>query len=308
MEALSAEFPDSGLYQLDRQSFLSTVDVVLPMTISPTDFGRVTVLHVLSDLYASGGLPKFALCFLGLPTGMSVDAPEAVMTLSGAVQELSAEGAVLVGGHTIIDQTDFFLGFAAFGVGFPESSLGRRQAHPGDRLIITKPLGSGIAISRWKSTVDAETDHADVLDGMLLSNGRAAELINNFPITACTDVTGYGLLGHLYNIMLASGTACRLSMSSIPIYDSVINFKSTGMSGQAQHNIEYVLANTKIRARIDVIGECALFDSEVSGGLLFSIHADQVDHVTSGLSELGYSPHVIGEVLSGPPGGIEIAE
>lgn len=306
MQSMSKEFPDCGVFEIGNQTFLSTVDVVLPMTIRPRDFGRVTALHVLSDLYASGGVPRFALCFLGIPTGMSAASPEAVEALSGAMQELSSEGAVLVGGHTLTDQSDFYLGFSAFGEPIPGRTLHKRSAQPDDILIVTKPLGTSVAIGRWKSDRSAENDHDDVLQGMLLSNMKAAQFLSDKSVNACTDITGYGLLGHLYNIMYASDMACKISASQVPIYRSVQNFPNPGSSRQAEHNIEYVLPHIKISAKLTPLMESIFFDSEVSGGLLISVPREISKEVVSGLFACGMESHVIGEVCSGVSGHIDL--
>ncbi len=306
MQGMSKDFPDCGVFEIGNQTFLSTVDVVLPMTISPRDFGRVTALHVLSDLYASGGVPRFALCFLGIPTGMSAASTEAVEALSGAVEELSSEGAVLVGGHTLTDQSDFYLGFSAFGEPMPGRALHKRSAQPGDILIVTKPLGTSVAIGRWKSDRLAEKDHEDVLQGMLHSNMKAAQFLSNNVVNACTDVTGYGLLGHLYNIMYASDTACKISASQVPIYGSVRYHLNPGNSRQMEHNIEYVLPHVKLHTKLTPLMESVFFDSEVSGGLLISVPRAVSKRIVKGLSSCGMASHVIGEVCSGDSGHIDL--
>ena len=305
---MSKELPDCGVYVDGNATFLSSIDVVLPMTLAAHDFGKITVLHVLSDLYASGGLPKFALCLLGLPTGMSAAAPEAVSALTGAIEQLSTEGAVLIGGHTMTDQADFYMGFAAFGGLINGGGFRRRQSRIGDRLIMTKALGTSVAVGRWKFDDATEADHDDVLQGMLQSNRAAAELLSGLPVSSCTDITGYGFLGHLYNIMYASEISCRVFASKVPIYESVRAISAPTLSAQAMHNIEYALPHLKIKAAMGPLREALFFDSQVSGGLLISVPADLADATVNGLAERGVPASVVGDVCAGPPGGIMIVD
>jgi selenide,water dikinase len=306
LELISKNFPDSGVCPINGKTLLSTVDIVLPMTLSPRDFGKITVNHVLSDLYASGGLPLFALCILGIPAGLSATSAEAVEVMTAAAEQLSIENAMLVGGHTMAEQEDFYLGFATVGTPIGAQPFAQAEAKPGDVLILTKPLGTSVATLRWKMNEASETEHADVLNGMLQSNREAARCLARYTVRACTDVTGYGFFGHLYNILYASGVAARVHVSNIPYYPSVSAVSNPEQSTQAWHNLDYVRPHLKISVTLTRLLESLLFDSQVSGGLLISVSPNEADAIFEDLRQVGFSPSVVGEVCEGTAGSIEV--
>lgn len=307
LDIISRDFPDCGAFEVIGLTMLSTVDIVLPMTLSPADFGRITACHVLSDLYASAAKPLFALCILGVPRGMSASSSEAVQSLSAAAEKLSVEGVALVGGHTMTDQEDFYLGFAAVGVNSTKRPP-RLPAQVGDSLILTKPLGTGIATLRWKLEEATEEEHRDVIGGMSQSNAEAARVLEGYDVRGCTDVTGYGLLGHLYNLLYAGGVGAKVKTGAIPVYGSLVGIRKSYQSRQAAHNIEYVKDSLIYRSTPGLLLESLLFDSQVSGGLLLSVPSSQAEALVQSLRGVGYSPAVIGEVGSAESGTIELID
>ena len=305
LELISKNFPDCGVYS-NGELLLSTVDIVLPMTLSSVDFGKITVSHVLSDLYASGGMPSFALCILGIPGGMRADSDLAVEVLTAAAQQLDAEKVALVGGHTMTDQQDFYLGFAAVGRAIAAKPFLQAAAEPGDILILTKPLGTSIATARWKLEQASEDDHRDVIEGMRKSNRDAALFLANRMIHACTDITGYGFLGHLYNILNASSVAAKIYLSKVPIYESLQDVTTPDDSSQFWHNKEYIKAHFTSSVSITPLMDSLLFDSQVSGGLVISVPPEEVSPISNGLRKAGYSVSLVGEVCAGKAGAIEL--
>jgi selenide,water dikinase len=302
LETISENFPDTGIYPGNGKSLLSTVDIVLPMTAFPADFGKITVNHVLSDLYASGGLPLFALCLLGVRTGNQADKSPAVEVMTAAAQQLSAEDTLLVGGHTMTDQEDFYLGFAAVGRPIGERQFEQAKAEPGDSLILTKPLGTSIATLRWKSKQASDSEHRDVIEGMLKSNRQAAISLSKHTVRACTDVTGYGFFGHLYNVLFASKVGARIEASRIACYPSLSGISHPGNSRQLAYNREYVQPGLTLSTKPTLFLEALLFDSQVSGGLLVSVPADEAEVILAELRHSGYSPMIVGEVVEAPGG------
>jgi selenide, water dikinase len=306
LEFVSKHFPDCGTYVVNGQTFLSTVDIVLPMTLSATDFGKIAVCHVLSDLYASGGIPLFALCILGVPSGMSASSDEAIQVMTAAVEALSSENVLLVGGHTMTDQQDFYLGFAAIGQPICEIPFDQGHAQTGDVLVLTKPLGTSIATLRWKLEEASEAEHRDVIDGMLQSNREAANIIAKHKVHACTDVTGYGLLGHLYNILNASGIAARINVSKLPRYKSIAGVSNPDQSRQAIHNVDYIRPHLKLSFQLSSLDEALLFDSQVSGGLLFCTNRADAMQICKEFRQAGLTSTCVGEIVEGPAGEIEL--
>jgi selenide,water dikinase len=308
LDFVSKNFPDCGTYFVNGQTFLSTVDIVLPMTLSPIDFGKIAVCHVLSDLYASGSTPLFALCILGVPSGMSASSNEAVQVMTAAVEHLSSENVLLVGGHTMTDQQDFYLGFSAIGQPIGDMPFDQGRARAGDVLVLTKPLGTSIATLRWKLEEASEADHRDVLDGMLQSNREAANILAKHKVHACTDVTGYGLLGHLYNILNASSVAARINVSRLPCYESLAGVAHPDQSRQAIHNIDYVGPHLKLSEQLSPLQEALLFDSQVSGGLLFCVNQADAKQICGQFRQAGLYSSCVGEIRDGPAGEIELAK
>jgi selenide,water dikinase len=306
LELISKNFPDCGIFPLNGKTLLSTIDIVLPMTLSPIDFGKITVCHVLSDLYASGGLPLFALCILGVRTGMRASSNVAVEVMTAAVEQLAAEHVLLVGGHTMTDQEDFYLGFSAVGSLINSVPFNQANAQPGDVLVLTKPLGTSIATLRWKLEQASESDHRDVILGMSQSNREAAKFLAKHRLNACTDVTGYGFLGHLYNILYASNVAAKIRLSQIPCYESVAAVTHPDQSRQARYNMDYVGSGLTLSAKVTPLLEALLFDSQVSGGLLISVPPTEADSISDGLRRVGFSPTLVGEVCDGESGTIDL--
>lgn len=306
LELVSQNFPDCGSYQ-NGELLLSTIDIVLPMTLSPIDFGKITVCHTLSDLYASGGLPMFALCVLGVPGGMAADADVVVEVMGAASGQLNSEGAVLVGGHTMTEQEDFYLGFSAVGRPIGSAAFAQASASDGDAIILTKPLGTSIATARWKLGHADEIEHADVIEGMKRSNRLAAMSLSKFGVHACTDVTGYGLVGHLFNILTASGTSAEIEASSICPYPSVRGVHSPEVSSQFWYNKDYTARYFKSVSPTSPLLDALLFDSQVSGGLLACVAGDEAEDVIAALKSSGDEAFKIGTVRAGLAGQIDLA-
>lgn len=309
LELISKNFPDSGICPINGKTLLSTIDIVLPMTPSARDFGKITVNHVLNDLYASGGLPLFTLCILGLPSAIRrAERDVEVHVMAAAVEQLAVEKTILVGGHTMADQEDFYLGFAAVGTPIGPKPFAQAEAKPNDVLILTKPLGTSIATLRWKSGEASDSEHSDVIEGMLQSNRNAAIFLAEHKVHACTDVTGYGFLGHLYNILFGSEVGAKIYASKIPCYQSLTEILHPEQTRQAHFNSEYIRAGLKLSVATSPLLDALLFDSQVSGGLLISVPQGDAEKISAGLRRIGYAPSAVGIVCSGEKGFIELVE
>jgi selenide, water dikinase len=298
-------FPDVGICKLTDVRAISTIDVVLPMVDDPKDFGHIAATHVLSDLYAGLSDPAFALAILGVPKNMPADHAWIVQMLSAARSVLEHAGAALVGGHTLADQEDLFLGFAA--VGSPMEGVGmthNRSVHPGDALILTKPVGVSIATVRWKADSGASIDHADVLASMKFSNHLAAKIAVKYGVRGCTDITGYGLLGHIHNLVFASGCSCLIDASKVPIFKSISDLPEIdcGFTRQFSKNQDYLLAYVSGVESLNAHQKLCFFDSEVSGGLVLAIKPNVRDEMIAELRSHGHVAECIGEVKKGQAG------
>ena len=206
------------------------------------------------------------------------------------------------------EQQDFYLGFAAVGRLIGDAPLGQTKAKPGDVLILTKPLGTSIATLRWKLEDAIAAEHRDVIEGMLQSNWVASNILVASNVQTCTDVTGYGLLGHLYNILKASSVAATIAVSRLPFYQSLAGVLNPDHSRLAISNFDYVRPHLKRSVQLNSFQEALLFDSQVSGGLLFCAHPNDVAKICRQLQDAGFSPSRIGEVRDGVTGEIELVE
>lgn len=303
---IDTSFSDSGEIEVGTTRFLSSIDVVLPMTLSPSDFGTIVVSHVFSDLYAAGGKPEFAMCVLGLPSGLDADDRDVVAMMSSAIAKIGDEGGVLLGGHTLADQSDLYLGFCVVGRPWNGTGLPHNGAKTGDSIVLTKPLGTSVASIRWKLHEADAADHQDVLDGMKLSNRDASKVLSNYKINSCTDVSGYGLVGHLHEMLKHSGVAGELYQNSLLSYPSIKDIWDPYKTQQFQNNRRYVDSIITGSMSPKEIDECHLFDAQVSGGLLYCVDKGKVDETLDALEACGYQPAVIGQVKSGRVGSIEL--
>jgi selenide,water dikinase len=304
---------DFGLYyREDRpdEALISNVDIVLPMVPEPADFGEIVVAHVLSDIYTSGAKPLFGLNILGVQQNinLSSNGNDIKSMLAGAAQKLKSAGARLVGGHSIGNQSDLYYGLAAFGVIKKDSLITNRGAKTGDALVLTKPLGTSIASKLWKRDHHRKDEFQDVLEGMKQLNDIAAEEMLQCEAHACTDITGFGLLGHTHNLLRASGVACVINVERLPIYDSVQDFGGAECETMIfDKNKDYVgeyIDDTN--ADLNPLIQDVIYDAQVSGGLLVSLSADKADEYVGRLSKRGITASIIGKVVEGEMGHIRL--
>jgi selenide, water dikinase len=289
---------DAGCLVVSNTTFAATVDVVLPMIDDPALFGKIVVAHVLSDIYAAGAEPLFAMNILGLPgDGPSDDAPIREM-LASAADMISSCGAVLLGGHSI-ENRELLFGLSAAGR-VVDRPLSPRGANAGDVIVVTKPLGTGIATILWKDEKARIEDFRDVVDGMTSTNARAARLLSVAGATSCTDVTGYGLMGHLHNMLRASGRGAQIDVSSLPTYPSTERWVDDGVRGTRllEANEDFVLGVIEMQdgEEISHRQRLLLFDAQVSGGLLATVPAANMDRLNIVAEELGQPYWSVGEV------------
>jgi len=314
-----AEWPDASISPIGNGKVASSVDIVLPMIDDPGLFGRIVVNHVLSDLYAVGASPVFALSILGMPEpdekagdrekeafNRRIDG-EVRQMLIAADEELAEAKVLGGGGHTLMDHVLFF-GMAATGSLPPGGEISHKAAAVGDALVLTKPLGTSIATKLWKTETDSKEEFGDVIAGMLRSNRVASEAMLKLERCACTDITGFGLCGHLHNMMRASRRSATLAVADVPIYESVTKhrYASNTETRIFEPNRKYLDAHLR---NLDSVEERALpiyLDAQVSGGLLISMSPGEVGRFTDELKANGEKAWVVGEVGNGEPGTIAL--
>jgi selenide,water dikinase len=299
---------DAGVYKIsDDLALIQTVDFFTPVVDDPYWFGQIAAANALSDVYAMGGTPKTALNLVAFPVHR-MDLSVLRRILQGGMDKLAEAGAVLIGGHSIEDQ-ELKYGLAVTGVVHPARVLVKRNLRAGDRLILTKPLGTGIV----NTAIKADLASKELVNGavrlMAALNRDAARIMANFDVHACTDVTGFGLLGHLAEMVDGSGMAARVAMDQLPVIPEALEFAAMGLvpagayKNRAFRESMLHIAETVPRTLQDV-----LFDPQTSGGLLICVRKDQAPDLVMALHEAGVGAAAqIGEVLNGPEERIHVA-
>jgi selenide,water dikinase len=290
---------DAGVFTLPGgQLIAQTIDYFPPVVDDPYDWGRITAANAVSDIYAMGGVPLTALQLIGWPRGeLSLDLLGEV--IDGGQVALAEAGCVIVGGHSIDDQEPKY-GFAITGLVEPGRLVTNAGAQPGDVLVLTKPLGTGI-ISTAIKTDRAPADVRDrAVDIMVVLNAGAARAMVAVEANAATDITGYGLLGHLGEIVRASAVAARVNASSVPLIEGVEPLAAEGLlPGGSRRNRKAIERYTDFGSTAQT-NAWLLCDAQTSGGLLIAVPADRLDELVS-LLEAEETPTaaVIGEIVEG---------
>ena len=288
---------DAVVYKInEKQAILGTVDFFTPIVDDPYYFGAIAASNSLSDIYAMGGDPLFAMNIVGFPTNrLAIDVLEKI--LEGANDKAREAGIGILGGHTI-DDTEPKFGMVVTGIIHPEKVLKNSGAIPGDVLILTKAIGTGIlSTAIKKGLVSNETIHI-VTKSMAALNKTAADVAKKYQINACTDITGFGLLGHLLEMARASKVHALINVASIPLLPDVFNFASTGIiPGGTKSNLEYVSAFLKSNIEVTETDKILLSDAQTSGGLLFSLPEESASSFLRSLKMNGVeSATIIGKI------------
>jgi selenide,water dikinase len=298
---------DAGVYLLDGHALVATADFITPACDDPRRFGRVAAANALSDVFAMGGEVLFALNLCSFPEkGVPDEDLEAILV--GAAETLAEAGGALLGGHSVRDP-ELKFGLAVVGRADPDRLMTNAAARPGERLILTKPLGTGVMINAFKASKLDEAGLEPAMVEMERLNRRAARLALDHGVRAATDVTGFGLAGHALEVARASGVALSLRLDDLPVHDAFDRLVARGVTTGA------TAANRRhARGEIELAGAAAarpgglvgkgleiLFGPQTSGGLLLAAPAERAAELLAALREAGHRAAEIGEVLPGPP-------
>jgi len=288
---------DAAVYRINENlALVQTVDFFTPIVDDPYHFGAISAANSLSDIYAMGGQPLFALNIVGFPEKrLPLDVLKKI--LQGAADKAKEAGIDIIGGHTVEDSEPKF-GLAVTGSIDPNKILTNSNAKPGDAIILTKPIGLGIITTAIKrGMADNETESA-AIQLMSQLNREAAEAMVGFNVHACTDVTGFGLMGHLKEITLASKVNAKIFSSQVPIIDQARDFASAGIvPGGTKSNLDYVNPYVKWDDTIPEIEKLLLCDAQTSGGLIIVLPPDEKEALIKVLLDRGISEAtVIGEI------------
>lgn len=299
---------DAGVYKLsDDLAIVQTVDFFTPIVDDPYSFGQVAAANALSDIYAMGGKPLTVLNIVAFPI-KKLDKQILADILRGAADKVKEAGATLVGGHSIDDNEPKF-GLAVTGTIHPDKVRTNAGAKPGDQLILTKPIGVGILTTSIKKDQLSEVEVARVTQVMTTLNKTAAEVMDRFTVHGCTDVTGFGLLGHTAELAKGSGVGVRIGASQVPVLPRVRELADAGfVPGGTKNNYAHLEGTVTFAPSIDQIGQWILCDAVTSGGLLISAAAEDADALLAALLAEGVEAAKIGEVVADHPGRIVVEE
>jgi cysteine desulfurase len=278
---------DAAVYQIsDESAIVQTIDFFTPIVDDPYWFGAISAANSLSDIYAMGARPLFALNIVGFPSNrLPLSVLERI--LLGAADKAAEAGISIIGGHTV-DDTEPKYGLAVTGIVHPQQVLRNSTAQPGDVLVLTKPLGMGILATAAKRGLASEHEVLEAMQHMAALNRGAAEAMLAVGVNACTDVTGFGLLGHLHEMTAGSGMDAALSASAVPILDSARRLAGADViPGGTRDNLAYVHPHVDFAPALDETEQLLLADAQTSGGLLISLPEARADELLAALQSRG---------------------
>lgn len=293
-----AEPDDAAVYQLDDQrAIISTVDFFPPVVDDAYTFGAIAAANALSDIYAMGGDPLMAINLAAFPDGLDMELLTEI--LRGGAEKIREAGAVIAGGHTVTDKEPKY-GLAVTGIVHPKRLLTKGSIRPGDQLILTKPLGTGVITTALKNgKADAEHVTAAVAS-MSQLNRTAAALARRANIRAATDITGYGLLGHAHEMAHLSHVDLRLRLGDFRWLPGAQLYASQDIfPGGMGRNREYFSQWVRFSPDVHETQQSLLFDPQTSGGLLLAVPAESAEDLCSGLIAAGEDAFIIGDAQQG---------
>lgn len=292
---------DAGVYKVSHDlALIQTVDFFTPIVDDPYQFGQIAAANALSDVYAMGGTPKTAMNLVAFPV-KEMDLSVLRRIILGGIDKLVEAQVVLVGGHSIEDK-ELKFGLSVTGFVHPARILTKTNLQSGDRLVLTKPLGTGIVNTAVKAGMASEQLTAQVARLMAALNREAAQIMLRFNVTACTDVTGFGLIGHLAEMISGTGKSVRIFSRQVPVIDEALEFASMGLiPAGAYKNREFRASMMDVAQNVERSRQDLLADPQTSGGLLIGVSADQAADLVTALKDGGIDAAAqIGEVLESP--------
>ena len=284
---------DAAVYKISEElAVIQTVDFFTPVTDDPYLFGQIAAANALSDVYAMGGEPKLALNLAAFPNCLDTEILGEI--LKGGADKVMEAGAVLAGGHTISDNEPKY-GLCVTGFVHPKKMWKNCGAEPGDLLVLTKPLGSGILSTAEKGGIIREAEHLEAAKTMTTLNKYAAELAKEFQVHCCTDITGFGLAGHAMEMAKGSKKTFVIYAEKLPVLSGAREYAEMGLiPAGAYRNREFL--EKDMESRISGWREDLLFDPQTSGGLLLAIPTEDAAGLMGRLSGLELPSAVVGEV------------
>jgi len=298
---------DAGVYQLnDEVALIQTADFFTPIVDDAYTFGQIAVANALSDVYAMGGKPLTALNLVAFPIKTL---PPSVLKeiLRGGLSKMEEAEVALVGGHTVEDP-EIKYGLAVTGIVHPKKILTNAGAKPGDLLVLTKPLGTGIISTALKGGVASKEAVTRMAETMIALNRKASESMQTFPAHACTDITGFSFIGHALEMAIANQVGMVIHSPNIPLLPEAMEYARLGLlTGGGHSNRQFFSCRVAADAGLSPLLMDILYDPQTSGGLLISLSSDQAQNLVETLKkEAQMDAWIVGQVVEGPPGKIQI--
>ncbi len=266
---------DASVYKIsDELAIVQTVDFFPPIADDPYTFGQIAAANAMSDIYAMGGEPKLALNVMAVPADMDRDTVHAI--LRGGYEKVYEAGALITGGHSILDDEPKY-GMAVTGFVHPDKIITNSGAKPGDELIFTKPLGSGIMTTAAKAGMASEEGLKYVLSVMTTLNKAARDIMVKYRVHACTDVTGFGLMGHLLEMTQGSGTGAVIDVRGIALVEESLRLAEMGILPEGMYRNRSFAESSVDGGDVSLAVQDMLYDPQTSGGLLMAVDPDDAD-------------------------------
>jgi selenide,water dikinase len=298
---------DAGVYRIARDlALILTLDFFTPIVDDPYDFGQIAAANALSDVYAMGGKPLLAMNIICFPE-KKMDISILQEILHGGSDKMIEAGVILVGGHSV-DDTEIKYGLSVTGTVHPDKVLKNTGGIAGDAVILTKPLGCGIISTAIKADTATKAAEEKAIRSMKSLNGKAAAIMDRFRVHACTDVTGFGLLGHACEMIEGTDVGMIIHADAVPYFPEAKKYAEIGMvPGGTARNRDFRTKMVKIDKNVSKVMVDILFDPQTSGGLLMSIPAANADPLIKRMHKAGIvDASIIGEVVAKPKGRIVV--
>ena len=298
---------DAAVYRLDdKTAIIVTVDFFTPITDDPYEFGVIAAANSLSDVYAMGGKPLVALNVVGFPANLAVEMLGDV--LKGGYDKATEAGCLIVGGHTVDDEEPKY-GLSVVGLIEPGKEVSNANAQPGDVLVLTKPIGTGIITTGCKQGITPDDILKQAVDTMAELNKGASEAMMKVGVNSCTDITGFGLMGHLRGMVRGSGTGAKIKVADVPVLAGVWDLLEKGtVPGGTFRNMSSVADSVDWDPSLTEEQRLLMCDAQTSGGLLISVPKGKVDLLLSELESFGVETRaIVGEITAENPGRISVS-
>jgi selenide,water dikinase len=300
-------YDDAGVYQLTPDlALVQTVDFFTPIVDDPFTFGQIAVANALSDVYAMGGRPLTAMNLVAFPV-KTLASSVLKDILLGGLSKMEEAGVTLVGGHTV-DDPEIKYGLSVTGLVHPKKILSNAKAIPGDLLVLTKSIGTGIIATALKGGMASEKAVRQMVESMTALNRKASEKMQALGAHACTDITGFGLIGHGLELAKASHVGLRIWANKVPAFPEAMEYARIGLiPAGAYSNRQFFSCRMDVRSSVSAVLGDLFYDPQTSGGLLISLPPREAEELVGALREGGdHSAAIVGEVVKEPEGRMEI--